>query len=30
MKDLEHDMREADRIVARLNASEAAGEQRPG
>jgi hypothetical protein len=30
MEDLEHDMRGADRIVARLNAADAAGEQRPG
>lgn len=30
MEDLEHDMREADRIVALINAREAAGEQRAG
>jgi hypothetical protein len=30
MEDLEHDMREGDRILAILNARDAAGEQRPG
>ena len=30
MADLEHDMREADRIVAILNKRDAAGEPRPG
>lgn len=30
MKDLEHDMREADRIVAILDARDAACEHRPG
>jgi hypothetical protein len=30
MEDLEHDIREADRIVAILNTRDAAGEHRPG
>jgi hypothetical protein len=30
MEDLEHDIRESDRILAILNARDAAGEQRPG
>src|SRR5271170_6066658 len=30
MADLEHDMREADRVVALLQTSEGVGEQRPG